>query len=55
MESESAVSYRIHKNPPLVPILNQKTQSAPLRPISFRLILMLSHHLHIGLSTTLFP
>ena len=45
----SKVHYRIHKCPPPVPILSQ------LDSTSWRSILILSSHLHLGLPSGLFP
>jgi hypothetical protein len=33
--------YRVHKSPPLVPILSQSIQSIPLHPLSLKSILIL--------------
>jgi hypothetical protein len=43
------IHYRIHKSPPLVPILNH------INPISLRSILILSSYLCLGLPSGLFP
>jgi hypothetical protein len=48
------VHYRVHKSPPLVPILSQIGQ-IPTIPAYLRSILILSTHLHLGLPSGLFP
>jgi hypothetical protein len=47
------VHYRVHKSPPLVPILSQIIQFIPSHPISLRSILVLSTHLRLGLPSGL--
>ena len=49
------VYHRIHKCPPPLPILNHPIQSPQSPPTSWRSILILSSHLHLGLSSGLFP
>ena len=49
------VHYRIHKCPPLVPILSQIDPFHIPHPISWRFILILSSHLHLGLPSGLHP
>jgi hypothetical protein len=49
------VHHRVHKSPPLVPILSQIYQSIPSHLMSLRSILILSTHLHLGLPCGLFP
>jgi hypothetical protein len=48
---KSKVNYRIHKNPPSVPIPNP---IYPVHTISLRYILILSSHLRLGLPSSLF-
>jgi hypothetical protein len=48
------VHYRIHKCLPSVPIFNQIDLVYPPHPISWRSILILSSHLHLGLPSGLF-
>jgi hypothetical protein len=51
------VQYRIHKSPPLVPILGHiyPIHTTPSHPISLRSTLILSTHLHLCLSSGLLP
>jgi hypothetical protein len=51
------VQYRVHKSPPLVPILSHinPLHTTPSHPISLRSTLIQSTHLHLGLSSGLFP
>jgi hypothetical protein len=49
------VHHRVHKSPPLVPILSHSIQTIPSHPISLRSILILSTHLRLGLPSGLFP
>jgi hypothetical protein len=44
------VPYRVHKNPPSVPVLNQMHWTAPSLRISPRSVLILSSHLPLGIS-----
>jgi hypothetical protein len=50
------VHHRVHKSPPLVPILSQ-LDAVPTIPsyLSLRSILILSTHLRLGLPSVLFP
>ena len=48
------VNYRIHKCPPPVPILSQLDPVHIPHPTSWRPILILSSHLHLGLPSVLF-
>jgi hypothetical protein len=51
---EPKVHHRVHKSPPLVPILSQiQPQSIPSHPISVRTTLILSTHLRLGLPSGL--
>jgi hypothetical protein len=47
--------YRIHKNPPSVPILSQNDPTHTPKPISLRSIFILPSHLLLGLPSGLFP
>ena len=49
------VHYSIHKCPPPVPILSQINPVYTSHPTSWRSILILSSHLHLGLPSGLFP
>jgi hypothetical protein len=53
------VHYRVHKSPPLVPILSQAVQSIPHHPVSLTSILILSTHLRLvlpsGVPPSVFP
>jgi hypothetical protein len=49
------VHNRVHKRPPLVPIQSQIIQSIPPHPVSLKSILISTTHLHLGLSSGLFP
>ena len=49
------VHYRTHKLPPPLSILGQPNQSIYPYPTSWRSILILSIHLHLGLPSGLFP
>jgi len=49
------VHYRIHKCPPLVPILSQLDPVHVPIPTSWRSILILSSHVSLGLPSSLFP
>jgi hypothetical protein len=48
------VHYRIHKRQPRVPILSQSNQVHAPHTTSWRSILILSSHLHLGLQSGLF-
>jgi len=45
------IHYRVHKDPPLFPVL---TQSTPSHPTAVRSVLILSSHLRLGLPSGLF-
>ena len=49
------VNYRIHKCPPPFPILSQINPFHTSHPTSWRSILILSSHLHLGLPSDIFP
>ena len=49
------IHYRVYKTPPPVPILSQINAVHAPQPTSWRSILILSSHLHLGLSSGLFP
>ena len=51
----SKVHYRTHKRPPPVSILASPIQSIYSHPTSWRSVLILSTHLHLGLPSGLFP
>jgi hypothetical protein len=46
---------RVHKSPPLLPILRQINPLHTNHPISIRCVLILSTHLRFGLPSGLFP
>jgi len=48
------VHYRVHKSPPLIPVLRQMHPVHTFYPISIRSILIYSH-LYLGLPSGLFP
>jgi hypothetical protein len=49
------VHYRIYKCPPPLPILNRLNPLRATHPTSWRSILILSSHLHMGLPSGIFP
>jgi hypothetical protein len=49
------VCYRVHKSPPVVPILNQINPFHPLQPIYLKRILIISSHLRLGLTSCHLP
>ena len=49
------VCYRVHKSPPVVPILSQINPFYPLKPIYLGHILIMSSHPRLGLTNGHFP
>ena len=48
-------NYRVYKSPPQVPVLSQISSVHAPHPTSWRTILILSSHLHLGLPSGSFP
>jgi hypothetical protein len=53
-KSPSLVNYRYHKNQPTDPVLSQMNSVTPSKPVSLKSVLILSSHLRLCLTSSLF-